>query len=166
ELYLGRFRLELIAPYPQVPEDVAATGEDFLTRLRSFLDGVDGTQIEQDAKIPDEVLSGMAEIGAFGMKIPEGFGGLGLGQVYYNRALALIGGASPALGALVSAHQSIGVPEPLQQFGTREQQERYLPRCASGAISAFLLTEPDVGSDPARLQLAANPTPEGDYLLE
>ena len=81
---------------------------------------------------------------------PPGMG-LGLSQVYYNRALMLVGSASPALGALLSAHQSIGVPQPLKLFGTEEQKQQYLPRCAAGEISAFLLTEPDVGSDPARL---------------
>ncbi len=82
------------------------------------------------------------------MKIPREYGGLGLSLVYYGRALALLGSVHPSLGALISAHQSIGVPEPVKEFGTSEQKQEYLPRCAAGAITAFLLTEPDVGSDP------------------
>ncbi|WP_324653393.1 acyl-CoA dehydrogenase family protein [Georgenia sp. H159] len=166
ELYLGRFRPELVEPHPRADDATVQRGEAFLSRLRAFLETVDGEAIERDAKIPQEVLDGLARVGAFGMKIPEEYGGVGLGQVYYNRALMLVGTVNPSLGALLSAHQSIGVPEPVKMFGTEEQKQEFLPRCAAGAVSAFLLTEPDVGSDPARLQLAATPTPEGDYLLD
>ena len=91
------------------------------------------------------------------MKIDTKYGGLGLTQVYYNKALALVGSANPAIGALLSAHQSIGVPQPLKMFGTQEQKDAFLPRCARTDITAFLLTEPDVGSDPARLATTAVP---------
>ena len=97
------------------------------------------------------MINGLKELGALGMKIDTKYGGLGLTQVYYNKALALVGSASPAIGALLSAHQSIGVPQPLKIFGTQEQKDTFLPRCARTDITAFLLTEPDVGSDPARL---------------
>src|SRR4051812_17303421 len=145
ELYLGRFRLDLIHPHPTSdPADVAA-GEAFLTPLRAFCETeCDGAVIEREDRIPDEVVKGLAELGAFGIKIPRTYGGLGLNHVYYNRALEIIGSVHPSLAALVSAHQSIGVPEPLKQFGSEEQKRQYLPRCARGAISAFLLTEPDV----------------------
>ncbi len=88
-------------------------------------------------------------------------------MTYYGRALMLVGSVHPTLGALLSAHQSIGVPEPVKRFGTEEQKKEYLPRCAEGAISAFLLTEPDVGSDPARLATTATLTDDGEaYLLD
>ncbi|MDT0392675.1 acyl-CoA dehydrogenase family protein [Streptomyces sp. DSM 41921] len=166
ELFLGRFRLDLIHPHP-VPEDEAAErGEEFLAKLRDFVETkVDPALIEREARIPDEVIDGLKELGAFGMKIGTKYGGLGLTQVYYNKALALAGSASPAIGVLLSAHQSIGVPQPLKLFGTEEQRERFLPRCARTDISAFLLTEPDVGSDPARLATTA--VPDGDdYVLD
>ena len=99
-----------------------------------------------------------------GMKVAETYGGLGLSQVYYNRALVMIGTWHAALGALVSAHQSIGVAEPLRMFGTDEQKREWLPRVARTDISAFLLTEPDVGSDPARVATTAEPV-EGGYML-
>ena len=103
----------------------------------------------------------------FGIKIPREYGGLGLSQVYYGRALMLIASVHPSLGALVSAHQSIGVPEPVRRFGTEEQKKEFLPRCAGGAISAFLLTEPDVGSDPARMGATATLTDDGTaYILD
>ncbi|MPV37212.1 acyl-CoA dehydrogenase family protein [Georgenia subflava] len=166
ELYLGRFRPELITPHPRPEPELDARGKAYLAELETVLRTVDPLQIERDAKIPDEVIAELARIGTFGIKIPTEYGGLGLGQVHYNRALMLIGTVSPSLGALISAHQSIGVPEPVKQFGTDEQKQAYLPRCARGAISAFLLTEPDVGSDPARLHATATPTEDGDYLLD
>jgi alkylation response protein AidB-like acyl-CoA dehydrogenase len=166
ELFLGRFRLDLIHPHPLPTDEDARRGEEFLAKLRDFCETrIDSAVVERDAKIPDEVINGLKELGALGMKIDTKYGGLGLTQVYYNKALALVGSASPAIGALLSAHQSIGVPQPLKQFGTQEQKDTFLPRCARTDISAFLLTEPDVGSDPARLATTA--VPEGDeYVLD
>ncbi|MFD7434514.1 acyl-CoA dehydrogenase family protein [Streptomyces sp. NPDC059861] len=166
ELFLGRFRLDLIHPHPLPPDEDAQRGEEFLTKLRDFCETkIDSATIERDARIPDDVIDGLKELGALGMKIDTKYGGLGLTQVYYNKALALVGSASPAVGALLSAHQSIGVPQPLKIFGTQEQKDIFLPRCARTDISAFLLTEPDVGSDPARLATTA--VPDGDdYVLD
>jgi alkylation response protein AidB-like acyl-CoA dehydrogenase len=166
ELYLGNFRLDLIHPHPVPSEDERQKGEAFLARLEEFCrEQVDPFQIERDARIPDEVIRGLAEIGALGMKIPERYGGLGLSQVYYNRALALAGTWHSSISTLLSAHQSIGVPQPVKLFGTDEQKEEWLPRCAR-EVSAFLLTEPDVGSDPARMHTTATPTEDGEaYIL-
>jgi alkylation response protein AidB-like acyl-CoA dehydrogenase len=166
ELFLGRFRLDLIHPHPQPGPEAVEKGENFLAVLRDFCETrVDGAAIERESRIPDETITGLKEIGAFGMKIDTAYGGLGLTQVYYNKALALAGTASPAIGALLSAHQSIGVPQPLKMFGTQEQKDTFLPRCARTDISAFLLTEPDVGSDPARLATTA--VRDGDdYVLD
>lgn len=167
ELFLGRFRLDLIHPHPLPAEGDVRRGEAFLARLREFCEtSIDGARIEREAKIPDETVRGLKELGALGMKIDPKYGGLGLTQVYYNKALALVGSVSPAIGALLSAHQSIGVPQPLKMFGTQEQKDAYLPRCATTAISAFLLTEPDVGSDPARLATTAVPDGEDAYVLD
>ncbi|MFI6158392.1 acyl-CoA dehydrogenase family protein [Micromonospora haikouensis] len=162
ELFLGRFRLDLIHPWPRADPAEDARAEEFLGRLRAYLAAeVDGAAIERDARIPDEVFRGLARLGAFGMKIDRKYGGLGLSNLHYCRALMLAGSVSPAIGALLSAHQSIGVPQPLKMFGTAEQKQRFLPRLAAGEVSAFLLTEPDVGSDPARLATTAEPTADG-----
>src|SRR6266567_5507910 len=167
QLFLGDFRLDLIHPHPRPDDDAARKGEEFCARLLEFCEStVSGEQIERDAQIPDEVVKGLAAVGAFGMKIAPEYGGLGLTNLYYNRALIIAGSASPAVAALLSAHQSIGVPQPLALFGTDEQKRQFLPRCARGEISAFLLTEPDVGSDPARLNTTAEPSPDGtEYVL-
>ncbi|WP_327353089.1 acyl-CoA dehydrogenase family protein [Streptomyces sp. NBC_01304] len=166
ELFLGRFRLDLIHPHPLPPDEDAQRGEEFLAKLHDFCETkIDSARIEREAQIPDEVINGLKELGALGMKIDTKYGGLGLTQVYYNKALALVGSANPSIGALLSAHQSIGVPQPLKIFGTQEQKDAFLPRLARTDISAFLLTEPDVGSDPARLATTA--VPDGDsYVVD
>ncbi|MFD7981527.1 acyl-CoA dehydrogenase family protein [Streptomyces sp. NPDC059071] len=167
ELFLGRFRLDLIHPHPMPADEDVRRGEAFLAKLRAFCETeVDGARIEREARIPDETVRGLKELGALGMKIDPKYGGLGLTQLYYNRALALVGSVSPALGALLSAHQSIGVPQPLKIFGTQEQKDAFLPRLARSDISAFLLTEPDVGSDPARLATTAVPDGDDTYVLD
>ena len=166
-LYLGRFDLDLVHPHPRATPGDEARGEEFLVRLREVCARIDGSRIERDAQVPDEDVAALAEIGAFGMKIPREYGGLGLTMSSYGKALMLAGSAHPSLGALLSAHQSIGVPEPVKLVGTEAQKQAFLPRCAAGAISAFLLTEPDVGSDPARMASTATPTADGTaYLLD
>jgi hypothetical protein len=167
ELFLGRFRVDLIHPHPLPSEEDRRRGEPFLAKLDAFVrEEVDPLQIERDARIPDHVVKGLCDLGALGMKIDEDYGGLGLSNLYYNRALMLVGSAHSALSTLLSAHQSIGVPQPLKLFGTEEQKRRFLPRVARTEISAFLLTEPDVGSDPARMSATAVPTPDGsEYVL-
>src|SRR3954452_20005911 len=165
ELFLGNLRLDLIHPQPKLDPAAVEKGEAFLAKLRSFLvDDVDPLEIEEAARIPDRVVDGLKALGALGMKVPEQYGGLGLSQLYYNRALVLAGTWHSALATLLSAHQSIGVAEPLMGFGSDEQKQKWLPLVAKDHISAFLLTEPDVGSDPARLATTAEPT-EGGYIL-
>jgi alkylation response protein AidB-like acyl-CoA dehydrogenase len=162
ELFLGNFRLDLIHPQPEPDPAAVERGEAFLDRLRTFLtERVDRLQIEREARIPEDVVRGLADLGALGMKIPEEYGGLGLSQVYYNRALAMTGTWHSSISTLLSAHQSIGLPEPLRLFGSEEQKRTWLPRLARDSISAFLLTEPDVGSDPARMSTTAVPTDDG-----
>jgi alkylation response protein AidB-like acyl-CoA dehydrogenase len=167
ELFLGRFRLDLLHPQPRPDPEMAEKGEAFLAKLRAFLEErVDPFQIERDAKIPDDVVQGLKDLGALGLKIPEEYGGVGLNQVYYNRALALAGSWNSSIATLLSAHQSIGVPEPLRLFGTEEQKRKFLPLVAKTHVSAFLLTEVDVGSDPARMTSSAVPTEDGSgYVL-
>jgi alkylation response protein AidB-like acyl-CoA dehydrogenase len=162
ELFLGNFQPDLIYPQPEIDPAKARKGEEFLERLRKVLvDKVDPLQIERDAKISDEVVDALKEIGALGMKTPEEYGGLGLSQVHYNEALAMAGMWHASISTLLSAHQSIGLGEPLRLFGSEEQKREWLPKVAKTHISAFLLTEPDVGSDPARLGTIATPTDDG-----
>jgi alkylation response protein AidB-like acyl-CoA dehydrogenase len=167
ELFLGNFRLDLIHPQPKVDPAKREKGERFLENLRTFLiEHVDPLEIEREAKLPEHVIQGLKDLGALGMKVPEEYGGLGLSQIHYNRALALASTWHSALATLLSAHQSIGLGEPLRLFGSEEQKREWLPKLSKTHISAFLLTEPDVGSDPARLATEARPTDDGSgYVL-
>ena len=133
QLFLGDFQLGLISPHPRPSAEASERGEEFCARLRDFCEAsLNGALIEREARIPDETIKGLAALGAFGMKIPSAYGGLGLSNLYYNRALMIVGSASPAVAALLSAHQSIGVPQPLALFGTDEQKQRFLPAVVSG----------------------------------
>ncbi|MDQ4489122.1 acyl-CoA dehydrogenase family protein [Sinomonas sp. ASV486] len=165
-LYLGDFQWDLIHPVPESSAGDVERGDAFLRSLEELARTMDGSRIEAEDRIPDEYLRSLADIGAFGMKIPVEYGGLGLPLAYYGRALMLLGSVHPSIGALLSAHQSIGVPEPVKMFGSAEQKQEFLPRCAAGAVTAFLLTEPDVGSDPARLTTTAQLSEDGQsYIL-
>ena len=166
QIYLGNFRLDLADPYPEAPAERPEFRE-FMGRLERFLvEEVDPDAIDRDGKVPPRVIQGLATLGAFGMKIPKEYGGLGLTQREYGEAMKLITSRDGNLVVLLSAHQSIGVPQPLKLFGTKEQKQKYLPRLARGEISAFALTEAHVGSDPANLSTTATRTPEGDYVLD
>jgi alkylation response protein AidB-like acyl-CoA dehydrogenase len=166
ELFLGRFRLELIHPHPDPDPGEERRARRFLDELGLLLrTRVDSEAIERDGRIPEEVVEELRRIGAFGIKIPQEYGGLGFSQLTYNRAIELVTTRDGSLTALLSAHQSIGVPQPLKLFGTPEQKEKYLPRLAKGAISAFALTEVNAGSDPANMSTSAIPTEDGSAFI-
>src|SRR5438105_7995776 len=165
ELFLGRFRLDLIHPHPPADPAEEARAKPFMDKLRSFMERVDSEEIDRIGEIPESVVQELRDMGAFGIKIPKEYGGLGLSQMSYIRAIEMVTSKDGSLTALLSAHQSIGVPQPLKLFGTEEQKRRFLPRLAEGAISAFLLTEPEVGSDPARMRATATPTSDG-YVID
>jgi alkylation response protein AidB-like acyl-CoA dehydrogenase len=166
QLFDGRFRLDLIHPYPpQTPEDLAKA-KPFMERLERFMqEKVDSDAIDAAGKIPQEVIDGLRDIGAFGIKIPEEYGGLGLSQTSYTHAIGMVTSQDGSVTALLSASQSIGVPVPLKLFGTPEQKKKYLPRCAKGAISAFALTEDNVGSDPAAMSTTATMSDDGTHYI-
>ena len=165
ELFLGNLRLDLIHPFPrQAPEDKAKT-DAYMAKLRAFMADVDSDAIDRTGEIPEEVVQGLRDLGAFGLKIPEEYGGVGLSQTGYGHTIGMVTSKDGNLTALLSAHQSIGVPQPLKMFGTPEQKKKWLPRLAKGAISAFALTEPGVGSDPAALSTTATPTDDGEAFI-
>jgi alkylation response protein AidB-like acyl-CoA dehydrogenase len=165
-LFEGRLELNLIHPHPVPDPEEQERAADFLAKLEAFSrDHIDGDQIDRDRHVPQEVLDGLAELGAFGIKIPREYGGLELSQLSYSRALMVVASRCGSTGAFMSAHQSIGVPGPLLKFGTDEQKRRYLPRLARGALSAFALTEYHVGSDPANMSTTATLTEDGSHWI-
>ena len=166
DLFDGKLRLDLIHPYPKPDPEDEARARPFLEALERFLrKEVDGDEIDRTGKVPPHVVDGLRRLGAFGIKIPREYGGLGLSQHSYTRAIRLVSSVDGSVTALLSAHQSIGVPQPLKLFGTEEQKQRYFPRLAKGAISAFALTEAGVGSDPAAMETSAVPTEDGQAFI-
>src|SRR6266568_2467503 len=165
-LFIGRYDFDRIYPYPAQSAEDRAAGENFLRKLENYLrEHVDPDEIDRTGEIPPENFKGLAELGAFGIKVPKKYGGLGLSQCNYGRAAVLLGSWDGNVAALVSAHQSIGVAQPLLLFGTEEQKQKFLPRVAGGEISAFALTERHAGSDPATMSLRAEPTPDGSEFI-
>ncbi|MEO5904730.1 MAG: acyl-CoA dehydrogenase family protein [Gemmatimonadaceae bacterium] len=165
ELFLGRFRPDLIYPHPPNDDAEEARAKPFMDRLKALIDRVDSAEIDRTGEIPEPLVQELRDIGAFGIKIPKEYGGLGLSQMSYIRAMELVTSKDGSLVALLSASQSIGVPQPLKLFGTDEQKKRFFPRLAKGAISAFALTEVDAGSDPANLRTTATPTEDGEHFI-
>lgn len=165
-LFFGTPDFAKLVPFPKQSVEDHDQGDAFLMRLRRVLDEhADPDAIDREGEIPDELLEELAQLGAFGIKIPIKHGGLGLSQTNYSRAAMLLGGECGNLAALLSAHQSIGAPQPLILFGTEAQKAKYLPRCAKGEISAFALTESNVGSDPARMTTTATPDGPDHFIL-
>src|SRR5215467_9808716 len=163
DLFLGKLRFEFVHPFPLVREERAEFRKFFDEMKRFLIDQVDPAAIDQTGEYPPHVIEVLRNLGAFGMKIPKQYGGLGLTVAEYCAVMEMIGSHDNNVLALLSAHQSIGVPQPLKLFGTVEQKKKYLPRCAAGAISAFALTEPHVGSDPASLSTTA--VRDGDFFV-
>ena len=165
-LFMGEFNASGLQQF-QLQNDIdREKGDVFLKKLEALLrEKVDPDEIDRTGEIPEHVIRDLAKMGAFGIKIPEEYGGLGLSQTNYCRAAMLLGGRCGNLTALLSAHQSIGVPQPLILFGTEAQKQKYLPRVARGEISAFALTEKDVGSDPAAMSTHAEPSPDGNFFI-
>jgi alkylation response protein AidB-like acyl-CoA dehydrogenase len=165
ELFLGRFRPELIYPHPPPDLEEEARAKPFLDKLKAFMDRVDSEEIDRTGEIPEELVQELRDMGAFGVKIPKEYGGLGFSQMTYIRAMEIVTSKDGSLIALLSASQSIGVPQPLGLFGTDDQKKRFFPRLAKGAISAFALTEVDAGSDPANMRTTATPTEDGEHFI-
>ncbi len=165
-LFIGRFDFDRIFPWPEQSAEDRAAGEPFLAELKAYLEAnVDADEIDRTGEIPQKNIDDLFAMGAFAIKVPKQYGGLGLSQVNYGRAAMLLGSWDANLTALLSAHQSIGVPQPLLLFGTEEQKAKYLPRVARKEISAFALTEMNAGSDPANMSLRADPTEDGSAFI-
>jgi acyl-CoA dehydrogenase family protein 9 len=156
-LFAGHVAEELAFPYPEIAPEEKETVSAFLQSLRDFAaDRIDPARIDREHRVPDEVVRGLAELGAFGMTIPEIYGGYGFSASAYCRVTEEIARTDASVGILVGGHQSIGL-KGLLLFGTEEQKKKWLPRLASGEmIAAFALTEPEAGSDAASIRTTAD----------
>jgi alkylation response protein AidB-like acyl-CoA dehydrogenase len=164
EIFMGHWRADLIYPFPSQPADDKAEGDAHLKRIGDFLrTELDPDEVDRTGIIPEAVMKGLAALGVFALKVPRSYGGLGLSQVNYNRIMMLMASYCGSTTVLASAHQSIGVPQPLKMFGTEAQKQKYYPQFVKGAISAFALTEPGVGSDPAQMETEAKVSSDGRF---
>lgn len=166
QMFMGNFIPDMVFPFPkQDPED-KRIGDEFIAQLADFLTkNLDPEEVDANRSIPKEVIDGLAKMGVFAMKIPKEYDGLGFSQTNYNRVVMKVASFCGATAVLISAHQSIGVPQPLKLYGTKEQKKKFFPRFRKGSISAFALTEPGVGSDPAEMSCDAKLSEDGSHYI-
>ncbi len=165
-LFAGDFDASMIFPFPEQAEDDARRGKEYAAELERWLvDHLDADKADATGDIPPEVIDGLVELGAFALKIPEQYGGKGFTQTNYNRVVSRVATHCASTAVWLSAHQSIGVPGPVKMFGTDEQKKKYFPRLATGDLSAFALTEPGVGSDPAQMETHAEKSADGTHWI-
>ncbi|MCT4613669.1 MAG: acyl-CoA dehydrogenase family protein [Marinifilaceae bacterium] len=165
-LFNGKFGWNHISPFNKQTIEDKKIGDDFIEKIKEvLLKYIDPEKVDKTKKIPAKALDELRKIGCFGMKIPTEHGGLGLSNTNYTRAISFISSYCCSTAVLLSAHQSIGVPQPLKMYGTEEQKKKYFPRLAAGEMSAFALTEPGVGSDPAKMTTTAELSEDGNHYI-
>jgi alkylation response protein AidB-like acyl-CoA dehydrogenase len=164
DLFFGRFRSSSILPYPELPASAREAGDEAVRQVRAFCDEhIDADRIDREARIPDDVVRGLGDLGVLGMTISPRYGGRGMLQQNYCRVMEVIGGHCASTAVFVNAHHSIGL-RALELFGTDRQREQWMRAMASGEkIAAFALTEPEAGSDASNVQTRATPTEDGTH---
>ncbi len=164
-LFWGRFRNDLISDYPKVSAEEQGKCDALLVKLEAYLKNEHPTiEIDKNQEIPEWAIRRLFELGVMGMTVPEEYGGLGLGITSYNRVLEVIGAHCGSSSVMVSAHQSIGC-KAIMLFGNEEQKQKYLPGVAREYLSAFCLSEPQVGSDAAGQETRCELSADGKYYL-
>jgi acyl-CoA dehydrogenase family protein 9 len=165
-VFLGEIREELVFPFPVLENDEKEALTAILDSMRDWAtSSVSSSKMDRDARFPDAVRQGMHELGLMGVSIPEEYGGFGASAKVYNRIFGEVGAIDPALAVYFGAHQSIGC-KGIVLFGSEEQKQRFLPKCASGeSIAAFCLTEPGSGSDAQAMRSTAVPSEDGTHYV-
>jgi len=120
-------------------------------------------KIDEEEKIPRELIDKIAELGLLGVSFPVEYGGAGMGEMGYCIVQEEIGRGCASTATFIGAHQSIG-SSGIYMFGTEEQKQKYLVPLAQGKkIAAFALTEPNAGSDAFNSETIAED--KGDHWL-
>ncbi len=164
KLFMGDFNYDLMSPFPEQSAEDRKIGDDLTEQFMAYLEkNLDPEEVDATRTIPQNVIDEMGRLGIFALKVPKAYGGLGFSQVNYNRLVMRVASYCGGTAVLISAHQSIGVPQPVRLYGTEEQKKKFLPLFRQGKISAFALTEPDVGSDPAQMSSTAELSADGTY---
>ncbi len=164
-MFLGHILSEKVFPYAELPKEQQALVTMTVDAIEKMGKSMDVARIEENKKIPSEILAQLKEMGLFGLVIPEEYGGFGLNTTGYVQILTAIGNVDTSLTATVGAHQSIGL-KALLLFGSKEQKQTYLPKLASGEmIAAFGLTEPGAGSDARSIKTKAELSANGKHYI-
>ena len=165
-VFQGEIREDLVFPFPEPSTEDREALVQILDAFRSWAkDTLDPAKLDHDAKFPDEVRTGMAELGLMGLNIPEAYGGFGASTLVFSRVFGEIGAHDAALAVYFGAHQSIGI-KGIILFGTEAQKQQWLPRCATGElIGAFCLTEAGSGSDAQAMRTTAVPSADGKHYV-
>ena len=165
-VFMGEIREDLVFPFPALADEERESLRMIVDSFRAFADDhVDSKHLDREGRFSDDIRDGMAELGLMGLNIPEAYGGFGASSKVFNRVFGEIGSADPALCVYFGAHQSIGC-KGITLFGTEDQKQRWLPRCASGeTVAAFCLTEPGSGSDAQAMTTSAIPDPTGTHYV-
>ncbi|XP_058844441.1 complex I assembly factor ACAD9, mitochondrial-like [Acipenser ruthenus] len=165
DLFLGNIAKKEVFPYPEISNEELDELNQLVAPVEKFFsEDVDSKKIDEEAKIPPETMSGLKELGLFGMQVPEEYGGLGLSNTMYARLVEIIS-LDAAITVTLAAHQAIGL-KGILIAGNEEQKARYLPKLSSGEhVAAFCLTEPASGSDAASIQARGTPSKDGKHFL-
>ena len=165
-IFAGEIREDFIFPFPEPSAEERESLRAIIDAFRAFADEtIDASRHDHDGRFSDATLQGMHELGLMGLNIPEEYGGFGASAMVFNRVFGEVGAADPALAVYFGAHQSIGC-KGITLFGTEEQKQKYLPKCASGEwIAAFCLTEPGSGSDAQAMKTTAVPSADGSHYV-
>ncbi len=164
-MYWGNIREELLFPYPDQTPDETAACDQLLAELEEYLRTEHpSVEIDQEQEIPRWCIDRLFKMGVLGMTIPKEFGGKGLGITSYNRVLEMIGKYCGSTAVMVSAHQSIGC-KAVMLFGNEEQKQRWLPHLAADWLSAFCLSEPNVGCDAAGQETHCELSEDGSHYI-
>lgn len=166
-LFRGKLQLDEIFPYPQSLTNEERENLEALVdpTAKFFEEQVDSMANDLNEKVPDDVMQGLKDLGAFGLQVPTDYDGLGLNNTQYARLTEIVGSNDLGIGITMGAHQSIGF-KGIILFGTPEQKEKYLPRLATGEIiAAFALTEPSSGSDASSIRTRAELSADGKHYV-
>jgi acyl-CoA dehydrogenase family protein 9 len=165
-LFYGEIVEEEVFPFPKFSEAQIETAKAMNDAIDKFAQtNIDAMKFDRDAKLPQDVIDGLAALGLCGLAVPEEHGGLGLDQTLYARVFGQIATHDASITTLLGAHQSIGFKALLNE-GNEEQKKKWLPRLASGEVFAsFCLTEPGSGSDAYSIKTKAVKNPDGTYTI-
>lgn len=162
-IYQGHLDEEIFHSFhvPRYTEKV----NTLLRAFRELLDDYPPRVVEEEGRIPEEMLARMGKIGLFGLSIPEAYGGLGFTLREYLKSVEEMAGADIAVSMASIAHLSIGT-KGIVLFGNEAQKQKYLPPAATGAmIFSYALTEPQIGSDAQHIETRAELSEDGTHYI-